>query len=172
MHLMRISCLTLLLVFSASQGQADLQAAEDAESAAGPRAPISFSYEILGNPIVGQPIAINLLVASTQSEPISVEYRIIDGSSMVFPESQALQVEVTPSSDAVAARQQIIVVPQREGRLYLNVSGSVETTDGTLIQASAIPIQVASAPRSGQPSEAEEQTPEGQAGDATDAEAN
>lgn len=109
--------------------------------------PIAFSYEILGNPIVGQPVAINLLVYSNQSEPIAVAYRILDGSSMTFPESQALEVEVTPSSEEVAASQQITVVPQREGRLYLNVSGSIETEAGPLIRATAIPIQVSRAPR-------------------------
>jgi hypothetical protein len=39
------------------------------------------------------------------------------------------------------------VVPQREGRLYLNVSAEVETEQGTLLKSMAIPIQVGSAPR-------------------------
>jgi hypothetical protein len=39
------------------------------------------------------------------------------------------------------------VVPQREGRLYLNVSAEVETEGGTLLKSMAIPIQVGSAPR-------------------------
>ena len=112
---------------------------EGTGAAGKPRAPIEFSYEILGNPIVGQPIAINLLVTSNQSEPISVEYRIIDASSMLFPESQALRVEVTLSAEDAPARQQVIVVPQREGRLYLNVAGSIETEAGTMIRAAAIP---------------------------------
>ncbi len=57
------------------------------------------------------------------------------------------QVDVVPSSDEVAASQQITVVPQREGRLYLNVSGSIETETGPMIRATAIPIQVRRAPR-------------------------
>lgn len=142
----RVFALSMLLLtcLSARADNGD----ENAQDGPGkPRAPISFSYEILGNPIVGQPVAINLLVYSNQSEPIRVEYRIIDGSSMIFPESQALQVEVVPSSDEVAASQQITLVPQREGRLYLNVSGSIETEAGSMIRAMAIPIQVGSAPR-------------------------
>jgi hypothetical protein len=38
------------------------------------------------------------------------------------------------------------VVPQREGRLYVNVSVEVETAGGSMIKSMAIPIQVGSAP--------------------------
>lgn len=140
--------LATALLLAVLPARAEQTSAEESGVAAGkPRAPIEFSYEILGNPIVGQPIAINLLVTSSQSESISVEYRIIDSSSMVFPESQALRVEVTPAVEEAPARQQVIVVPQREGRLYLNVAGSIQTEAGSMIRAAAIPIQVGAAPR-------------------------
>jgi hypothetical protein len=42
--------------------------------------------------------------------------------------------------------QQVAVVPQREGRLYINVSAEVETAGGTIIKSMAIPIQVGNAP--------------------------
>jgi len=44
--------------------------------------------------------------------------------------------------------QQVTVIPQREGRLYLNVSVSVESEMGTSSTVMAIPIQVGEGPRS------------------------
>jgi len=44
-------------------------------------------------------------------------------------------------------KQQVTVIPQREGRFYLNVSASMEIPDGTLSTVMAIPIQVGNAPR-------------------------
>jgi len=123
------------------------QSGEPAGSSADGVGSMSFSYEILGNPIVGQPIAVNLFVSSDQTDPILLEYRINDASSMIFSESQALQVEVTTVSADEPARQQVTVIPQREGRLFLNVSGSIDTDSGTRIRATAIPIQVSAAPQ-------------------------
>jgi hypothetical protein len=154
--------LVAALLLAVLPAHAEQTSAEGAGAAGKPRAPIEFSYEILGNPIVGQPIAINLQVTSSQSESISVEYRIIDASSMLFAESQALRVEVTPSAEDAPARQQVIVVPQREGRLYLNVAGSIETEAGTMIRAAAIPIQVGAAPRQQQVNGELKQSAEGE----------
>ena len=103
-------------------------------------------YEILGNPVVGQPVAINLFIATAASNAIVLDYRIMDTSSLSFPESQALQVEVRPDPNGAVARQQVTVVPQREGRLFLNVSGTLQGDSGPVIRAAAIPIQVSAAP--------------------------
>ncbi len=46
-----------------------------------------------------------------------------------------------------ASRQQVRVIPMREGRLYLNVTAKVQTETGSLSTASAIPIQVGAAPK-------------------------
>jgi len=43
--------------------------------------------------------------------------------------------------------QQIRVIPLREGRLFLNVSASLETDAGTISSVVAIPIQVGPAVR-------------------------
>ena len=39
------------------------------------------------------------------------------------------------------------VIPQREGRLYVNVSAEVQTPGGMMIKSMAIPIQVGNAPK-------------------------
>jgi len=112
-----------------------------------PSAPISMKYEILGNPVVGQPVAINVDVRSTSgSHPVSVQYSINDSSSLVFQAGQVEQLQLTADAEKSASQQQLAVIPQREGRLYVNVSAEIQTADGLMIKSMAIPIQVGSAP--------------------------
>jgi len=112
-----------------------------------PSAPISMKYEILGNPVVGQPVAINVEVRSTSgNHPVTVQYSINDSSALVFQAGQVERLQVTADAEKTASLQQLAVIPQREGRLYVNVSAEIQTPDGTMIKSMAIPIQVGSAP--------------------------
>jgi hypothetical protein len=113
-----------------------------------PSAPISMQYEILGNPIVGQPVAINVQVRSTSgSQPVTVQYSINDSSALVFQAGQVERLQYTANAEKKAgSQQQLAVIPQREGRLYVNVSAEIQTPDGSMIKSMAIPIQVGSAP--------------------------
>ena len=112
-----------------------------------PSAPISMKYEILGNPIVGQPVAINVQVRSTSgSQPVTVQYSINDSSALVFQAGQVERLQFTANAEKTDSQQQLAVIPQREGRLYVNVSAEIQTPDGSMIKSMAIPIQVGSAP--------------------------
>lgn len=111
-----------------------------------PSAPITIDYEVLGKAIVGLPVSINVQVHGTRDDlgPVSVSYSINDRSALQF---QSGQVERYDILDLREARQeQLAVIPQREGRLYVNVSVEVETPGGMMIKSMAIPIQVGSAP--------------------------
>jgi hypothetical protein len=108
-----------------------------------PTAPVSIHYTVIGTAVVGQPVSVNLEVSSSQRNlPVTLEYRSNDSSAMVFPESQAQRIEMGAPADEGARMQQVTIIPQREGRLYLNVSASVETENGTLFRSLAVPIQV------------------------------
>lgn len=112
-----------------------------------PSAPISMQYELLGNPIVGQPVAINVIVRSTSgSQPVTVQYSINDSSALVFQAGQVKSLQITANAEKADSLQQLAVIPQREGRLYVNVSAEIQTADGSMIKSMAIPIQVGSAP--------------------------
>lgn len=112
-----------------------------------PSAPISMRYEILGNPIVGQPVAINVEVRSTSgNHAVTVQYSINDSSALVFQAGQVERLQVTANAEKTGSMQQLAVIPQREGRLYVNVSAEIQTADGAMIKSMAIPIQVGSAP--------------------------
>ncbi len=108
-----------------------------------PGAPITISYKVLGSAIVGQPVPIELEISSSITDrPIEVSYHIVDSASMLFPESQARRMEVRLARGDGPAARQVTVVPQREGRLYLNILAEVETSDGMMIKTMSVPISV------------------------------
>ena len=110
-----------------------------------PSAPITIEYEILGKPIVGLPVAINITVRATRDlGPVVVSYSINDASALLFQDGQIERMEVRDFSEL--DMQQVTVIPQREGRLYINVSAEVQTPGGSMIKSMAIPIRVGSAP--------------------------
>ena len=108
-----------------------------------PGAPVEISYEVIGSPIVGVPVAINVLVTSP-SGPLQVHYSINDSSALLFQDGQVERLEIVDPS--AGSLQQLTVVPQREGRLYVNVSAEVQAPMGTMIRSIAIPIKVGRAP--------------------------
>lgn len=108
-----------------------------------PTAPIDISYEVIGKAIVGSPVSINIVVTSDRG-PVNVQYSIVDNSALMFQSGQVERRDVLdPSSGSV---QQLSVIPQREGRVYVNVSAEIPTADGLNIRSMSIPIQVGSAP--------------------------
>ena len=113
-----------------------------------PGSPYAISYRIVGTPVVGSPLTIDLRVDSKRGpQPVSLEYRIIDATSLMLADSQPRNVRMEPAANEDSFRQQVTVIPQREGRFYLNVSASMETDSGTISTVTAIPIQVGNAPR-------------------------
>ncbi len=108
-----------------------------------PGSPYSMSYKIIGTPIVGSPLIINLRITSALSaRAVTISYRINDASTMMLAESQPASVLLEPAANEDSFTQQVTVIPQRDGRLYLNVSASFETENGTMSTVMAIPIQV------------------------------
>ena len=128
-----------------------------------PTAPVAIDYEVIGVPIVGHPVNVDIAVSSTQGEaPVKLSWQVLDTGSLSFPESQPREVSLRVNQRQAEMRQ-VTIVPQREGRLYLNVTAEVETPDGAMLKTMAIPIQVGGAP--GEPEAAGEvkQDEEGEA---------
>jgi len=108
--------------------------------------PARIDYKIIGTPVVGQPVGVELTVTShVGRDPVTLSYRINDATAMQFAEAQPETVALAPASGDSASVQQVRVIPLREGRLFLTVSALVETDSGTLSTATAIPIQVGAA---------------------------
>ena len=120
-----------------------------ASHTAKPHGPVTISYRVIGTPIVGQAVALDLQFASSfGDQPFKVSYRVNDPTAMQLPESQSLTVSISPSGSDGRSAQQVTVIPLREGRLYLNVAAVFETETGSMSSVTAIPIQVGpAAPR-------------------------
>jgi len=114
-----------------------------------PQGPVTTSHRVIGTPIVGQAVALDLQFASSfGNQPFRVSYRVNDATAMQMPESQSLTVSIAPSGSDGRSAQQVTVIPLREGRLYLNVAAVFETETGSMSSVTAIPIQVGpAAPR-------------------------
>ena len=113
-----------------------------------PQGPVRFSYRVIGTPVVGQPVTIDLVVESNVGDvPITLNYESNDTTAMSFPETQMREVSVGFVDDQKLSSQQVTVIPAREGRLFLNVSATLQMESGTMRTAKAIPLQVGSAPR-------------------------
>lgn len=108
-----------------------------------PGAPFAIRYTIVGTPIVGSPVSIDLEVHSNLGpRPVRIGYVVTDDTAMMLHEAQPPEVQVEAAGDEAVARQRVTVVPIREGRLYLNVTASAEDEQGTTSTVVAIPIQV------------------------------
>ena len=109
---------------------------------------LNIEYDVLGNPVVGQPVAVSLQVrVDPGSGPVTLSYRESESGSLTFPESQAGEIAWTPREDEPVHTLQVTVVPQREGRVYLNVSAKLQAALGSAYKAIAIPILVEGAPK-------------------------
>ena len=108
-----------------------------------PGAPFRVSYRIIGTPVVGAPLSIDLRVSSALGLPaVDLSYRIPDETSMTLHEAQPADLVAEFPANEDFVDQRITIVPQREGRLFVNVSVGVETGTGRASTTIAIPVQV------------------------------
>ena len=113
-----------------------------------PSGPVKISYRIIGTPVVGQPVTIDLRIESNVEDlPITLNYGTNDSTAIMFPESQLQSVALSFIDDERESSQQVTITPMREGRLFLNVAAQMQTENGSLQTVTAIPIQVGAAPR-------------------------
>lgn len=128
--------------------QVSFRPGADGARTAKPQGPVTIAYKIIGTPIVGQPVGVDLQVQSNLGpQPITLSYRVNDTTAMEFAQTQEASVAIAPTNDTGPTLQQVQVVPLREGRLFLNVSATIETENGTTSTVTAIPIEVGEAPR-------------------------
>jgi hypothetical protein len=76
------------------------------------------------------------------SVPVQLNYRIENPSAMSFHESQPQSILTAPAANESFVSERVTLIPQREGRLFFNVSASVETGEGSISSVISIPIHV------------------------------
>lgn len=105
--------------------------------------PFSISYKIIGTPVVGSPVTVELRVISAlATQQAEISYSIPDDSSMALHEAQPQRVVAEFADNEKWIEQRVTVVPMREGRIYLNVAASAQAADGRTMTMMAVPIQV------------------------------
>jgi len=106
-------------------------------------APFAIRYSVIGTPVVGSPVTLDLTIASALgSRPVEISYEIPDPSSMVLHEAQPQSLTVEFDANEKFIGERVTVIPQREGRLYLNVSAAVTTEEGRVSSVMSIPVHV------------------------------
>lgn len=125
-------------------GSVDVEVAKPVEQLdAKAGSPFAISYEIVGTPIVGSPVTLDLKITSSIGHtPLEVSYQIPDDSSMMLHESQPRTVAAEFADNEELVRQRVTIVPLRDGRLYLNVGAAADVEGGTLSSMMSIPIHV------------------------------
>lgn len=117
--------------------------AEPGTSPGKPSAPIQIDYRIVGVPVVGQPVTVELDVRSSLAvAELRVSYQVLDESGLFLPETQAREALLTAIGDGERRSQRVTVIPQAEGRYYLNVLVEMDTPEGLMGKAASIPIQI------------------------------
>jgi hypothetical protein len=84
-----------------------VSAEEPRRSPGKPTAPINIDYEIMGLPVVGIPLSINVRVSSALQQPITVNYRINDSTSLMFAEAQPERVSLLPVGEQAFSAEQV-----------------------------------------------------------------
>ena len=106
-------------------------------------APFGIRYEVIGTPVVGSPVTLDLQIASAMgSQPVEISYEIPDPSSMMLHEAQPQSLMAEFDANEKFIGERVTVIPQREGRLYLNVSAAVTTENGRVSSVMSVPIHV------------------------------
>lgn len=130
----------------------ELVAAEKAQLPSGPDytrvpskagAPFSISYRVIGTPVVGSPVSLELQLSSAYgSVPVEIAYQINDETALELPEAQPRLLTLEAAANQSVFSERVTVVPLREGRMYINVSAAVETEDGRTSTVISIPLHV------------------------------
>jgi hypothetical protein len=111
-----------------------------------PGAPVQVSYEISGTPLVGQVTEIELKFdTSIPDAPVYVSYAPVDDSAVNLVDTPAGKVPVSMQAEGRgrAGRDQLRIIPQREGRHFVTVLVEVETENGPMTRSVSVPVEVA-----------------------------
>jgi len=133
-----IASIVLLVGFTAYSGQTEAPAVTKAvdqgfTSPGKGNAGLTMTHSLSATPAVGQPLALELVFAATHNDTMELQINADD--------ALAAGPRV---SRRVSGGESVVVdlVPQAEGRYYVNVIARVGSGDGARARAFSVPIQV------------------------------
>ena len=107
-----------------------------------------IKYDVLGKPIIGQAVSVKLTFNGfLKSQQIQIEFKTADSSSMIFSEAQVqkINLQYNESKNDNTLIQNVSIIPQKAGRIFLNVILSYRIEGGIVSIMKAVPIYVDSA---------------------------
>ena len=121
----------------------DVRDSAASQMPATPGTMFEVNYRIIGTPIVGSPVSIDLeIVSAFGTEPVNISYQVPDRTALLLDESHPDTLTRTPLAGEPLLRERVTVIPQREGRLYINVRAAHELDEGSQSTMVSIPIHV------------------------------
>lgn len=124
-------------------GEKDAAADEMAHTPGSPGTMFDIDYSIVGTPVPGSPVSIDLEIGSPLGdEEIEVAYQIPDPSALRMDDAQPRSLRRAPLPGERRIRERVTVVPQREGRLFINIRATRAAGDGSNSTMISIPIHV------------------------------
>jgi hypothetical protein len=115
------------------------------QAPARPGTMFKVDYRIIGTPVVGSPVSIDVEIDSALGEEaIEIGFQIPDASALAMDEAQPRTLTRAPQAGERRIRERVTVIPQREGRLFFNVRASRSTDHGSASTMISIPLHVGS----------------------------
>lgn len=107
------------------------------------RSPITIGYQVLDVAAVGEPLTITLYFDSkTVDGDFEIHYRSSAPQQLALAPSQPETMQFGPDADGNYAPQTVVLLPQENGRFYLQVSAGLQTQSGLVMRPYSIPVQV------------------------------
>ena len=104
---------------------------------------ITIDFEILNKPILNESAIISLLLETNDpSKKIFLNYSVVSGDDISFGDNQIDRFELSSNLRGIYPEQQIIIIPRREGRVFLAVSATMKFEKENVTKTISIPIDV------------------------------
>lgn len=125
---------------AALEAETSRQASTASDSPGKPLPPIDFKYELLGEPVVGQPLEIRV-TSSVQAELDALNVALTGSERMQVPAAIA-RFRMARTAPSVPMTRTITVTPLASGTQYLNVLLQADIDGRRQSRAVTIPIRV------------------------------
>ncbi len=145
-----LTALTAVATFSAGSAIAQTSApagaakpgahAHAARSAGKRQAPLALRYELLGKPVLGEPLLVDLYLTPTRSVG-EVQIQVGSDPSLLLKNADASRV-LRSRMDAQGWYQRIELTPMAQGLNYVHVSALADVQGVAQGAAFAVPVQI------------------------------
>tara|TARA_B100000902_G_scaffold4321_1_gene5506 strand:+ start:39 stop:512 length:474 start_codon:yes stop_codon:yes gene_type:complete len=104
---------------------------------------ITIDFEVLNKPILDESVIISLLFkANDSSKKIFLNYSVVTEDDISFGDNQIDSFELSSNPRGDYPEQQIIIIPRREGRVFVIVSATMKFDKENVTKTISIPIDV------------------------------